>query len=43
LLQHNGRIHRGWEEAMTTIETARKLTVPGFVAAYVAAARPSGR
>jgi len=28
---------------MTTIETARKITVPGSVAALVAGARPYGR
>jgi hypothetical protein len=43
LSRQNGRVHRGWEDAMTTIETARKTTVPGFVAALAADARPSGR
>jgi hypothetical protein len=43
VLQQDGCIHRGWEEAMTTIETARKTTVPGFVAALAADARPSGQ
>jgi hypothetical protein len=42
VLQHDGCIHRGWEEAMTTTETARKTTVPGFVAALAASTRPSG-